>query len=63
MNKPGYARRKKSDCSANPVLRKQALIVLLLFHVRTATEPVMTWSSSPTDGRTTGIYKLYIFAF
>ena len=69
MNKPGYARRKKRYRSVNPVLRKQALRLLLLFDARTATElfvfksvisatsptyvrPVMSWSSSPTDGRT-----------
>ena len=33
MNKPGYARQE-----ANPMLRKQALRLLLLFHVRTETE-------------------------
>ena len=38
MNKPGYARRKERECSANPVLWKQALRLLLLCHVRTATD-------------------------
>ena len=31
MNKPGHARRKKRDCSASPVLRKQALQLVLPF--------------------------------
>ena len=35
MNKPGYANRKNRDCFANPVLRKQTLRVLLLFHIQT----------------------------
>ena len=51
MNKPGYARRKKRDCSANPVLRKQTLRLLLLFRVRTATELFVPESAlSATSG-------------
>ena len=51
MNKPGYARRKKRECSANPMLRKQALQLLLLFHVQTATEPFVPESAlSATSG-------------
>ena len=38
MNKPGYARRKKTDCSANPVLGKQALRLVPIFNARTATD-------------------------
>ena len=51
MNKPGHARQKKRDCSANPVLRKQALRLILIFNARTATAPFVPESAlSATSG-------------
>ena len=45
MDKPGHARRKSGDSSANPVLRRQALRLLLLFNARTATTPFVPESA------------------
>ena len=51
VNIPEHARRKKRDCSGNPVLRKQALRVTLLLHVRTATEPFVPESALSATSR------------